>query len=667
VTFFGREWFTATELAAENLPGLPATRVGLQKRARQAGWENADREGTGWRTRAGRGGGVEYHICNLTEAQQAALAVRYPAEARGEATRMASLPRTTTQDALVRAERWEWFDAKPDRIKAIAQHRLQVLLAVKALRSTGTPKLRAMQQVADQHGCTVQSLYNWESQVLCVPEGDWLPHLAPHYAGATASAECPPEAWEELKADYLRLEAPAFNDCYRRLQARAKTMGWVLPSSRTLRRRLEALPATVLTLAREGEDALKRKYPAQERDRGVFHALEAVNADGHLWDVFVKWPDGSVARPMMTTFQDLYSGKILAWRVDRTESAHSFRLAFGDLVETWGIPDQIWLDNTRAAANKTMTGGVATRFRFTVKAEEPLGVLPMMGVHVHWTKPYSGQSKPIERAFRDFAGGTAKHPRFAGAYTGNNPTAKPENYGSAAVPLDDFIATVGEAVVEHNARPGRTGGLCRGRSFDATFAESYEAAPIRRATAAQRRLWLLAAEAVKVRADSTVHFAGNRYWSEHLAELIGQPVTLRFDPDSLHEPMQVYRADGSFLGEAECLEAAGFDSTEAARQHGRARRAWLRAQKDMLHAERRMSVADLAALHAAADAAPKDRPEPRVLRPVFATAGNAALQADPAEPDAERAQRLMIEGLRIRAAATAGGLFVVPSEGDGTD
>lgn len=659
-----KQWFTAAQLAEADLPGMPRSRAGVQKLIEREGWEAEARREITWRERKGKGGGAEYHIRNLTPDQQAKLLRAHSPEPEGTPSRPELLPNSISRDQLRAAERWEWFDGKPEGVKAVARKRLEALLAVDALRAGGLGKTQAMRQVAASHGFTVQSLYNWENQVLCLPRADWLPFLAPHYAGGAAQqAECPPDAWEELKADYLRLEAPAFSDCYRRLQKRAAVMGWRLPTERTLRRKIEALPPTVLCLAREGEEVLKRKYPAQQRDRGIFHALEAVNADGHTWDVFVRWPDGSIRRPVMTAFQDLYSGKILSWRVDYSESSHSFRLAFGSLVEDWGIPDRIWLDNTRAAANKTMTGGTSTRFRFKVKAEEPLGILPALGVQVNWTTPYSGQSKPVERAFRDFASGTAKHPAFAGAYTGNSPDAKPENYGSAAVPLDQFLQVVGEAMVEHNARTGRQGGVCRGRSFDQVFAESYEKAPIRRATEAQRRLWLLAAEAVKVRADGSVHLAGNRYWADQLSGLIGHAVTLRFDPDALHEPVQLYRQDGSYLGEAECLEAVGFDSTEAARQHGRARRAWLRAQKDMLAAERRMSVRDLAALHAAAETLPPPKPEARVVRPVFPASGSAALKVEHDQDEREtRGQELMLKGLQERAAAAGRRFFVVPDE-----
>src|SRR3546814_11612024 len=66
-----------------------------------------------------------------------------------------------------------------------------------------------------------------------------------------------------------------------------------------------------------------------------------------------------------------------------------------------------------------------------------------------------GQSKPIERAWRDFCDTIAKHPVFAGAYTGNKPDAKPENYGSHAVPLALFRAVFAREIAGPNAGQGR--------------------------------------------------------------------------------------------------------------------------------------------------------------------------------------------------------------------
>jgi putative transposase len=630
-------WFTPGQLAAMRLPGMPDERA-IRLRAEREGWRAPEREGQTWRRHKGRGGGFEYHVSLLPIEAQAAIALRAAAESA-----LTSSSRVREKEAIEREGAWDWFERLPQKKKDAAAERAKALDAWTQLQRT-KPKTIAAHVLARQLGLAVSTLYEWEKLVQGLARADWLPALAPRHAGAQTRADCPAEAWEMLRTDYLRPERPSFEACFRRLQAVARERGWQLPSQRTLRRRIEAIPQAVQVAAREGTEALKRLYPAQERARGHLHALEAVNADGHKWDVFVRWPDGEIVRPMMIAFQDLYSGKILAWRCDKTENKEATRLAFGDLVEEYGIPDHCWLDNGRQFASKWITGGAPNRYRFKIRDDEPLGLLTQLGVQVHWTHPYSGQSKPIERAFRDFATDTAKHPRFAGAWCGNNPLAKPENYASAAVPLEVFLATIGEAIAEHNARPGRRTAVCQGRSFDDVFAESYARAPIRRATEAQRRLWLLAAEAVGTsRRDGSITLEGNRYWASFLTNLRGTRVSIRFDPQRLQDDLHVYALDGRYLGAAPCIEAAGFDDVEKAREHARARKSWMRAQKQMLDAERRMSIAEVAAM-LPTDASPAP-PERRVVRLV---AGTAALKPREEElPEQDPAEIRLLEGIRM--------------------
>lgn len=617
-----REWFSAAEIAALALPGLPATRQGVEKLAEVRGWNAPGLEGTGWRQRAGRGGGVEYRLSLLPAAAQAALMLREPAAG-------GSPKKPADRDA-----RWAWFERLPEKKQAVARERLEALDAVETLVVHGIGRVAAMQQVAQLRNIRLSTLYGWRKLVDLVPRHDWLAHLAPHHAGRTgARAECPPEAFEMLKADWLRPERPTFQACWRRLEQVAAERGWTLPAARTMERRLLALPVAVKVLAREGADKLKRLIPAQQRDRAGLHAMQVVNADGHKWDVFVRWPNGDIARPIMLAFQDVHSGKVLSWRVDRSENRETFRLCFGDMVEEYGIPDACILDNSRTFASKWMTGGIQNRFRFKVKDDEPLGIMVQLGVEVHWATPFSGQSKPIERAFRDFAQDTAKHPKFAGAYTGHKVDAKPENYASTAVKLDEFLAVIGAEIAAHNARTGRTGGVALGRSFDAVFAESYAVAPIRKASAHQRRLWLLAAERqLASRTDGSITLLGNRYWSEFLHEHRGEHLTVRFDPDLLHQPLHVYRADGDYLGAAECIEAVGFLDAAAARQHAQARKAWMRGVKMQLAAENSLSIRDVAAMLPEAPAAAPAEP-PKVVRLVH---GNTALKPRPADPENEQ-------------------------------
>ena len=621
-----QEWFSAADLAGLDLPGMPSTKAGVIAMSDAKGWRHPDRENTHWRRRAGRGGGFEYHLAVLPRAAQIKLAMDQAGVAAG------------AHEAVSRDDAWAWFATLPDNKRAEARRRAEALDTIDTLVRAGVQVVVATLLVASRTHVSASTIYRWREATYGHDRADWQPALAPRHAGRVTMAPCPEEAWEALKADWLRPERPNFADCHRRLVSMAAARKWVLPSAATLQRRLEALPETVRVLAREGVDALKRMYPAQERTRDHFHALEAVNIDGHKWDVFVRWPDGTVLRPMMVALQDLYSGMMLAWRIDRSENKEAVRLVLGDMVEAWGIPSACYLDNGRGFASKWITGGTPNRFRFKVTDEEPSGLLTQLGVAVHWTTPYSGQSKPIERAFRDMAQSIAKHPRFAGAWCGNTVDAKPENYASAAVPLDVFIAVVSEGIAEHNARTGRKSRVCRGElSFLQAFGRSYAVAPIVKATAEQRRLWLLAAEAIRVeKRDGSITLEGNRFWAPELPAYAGQRVTVRFDPQALQERLHVYRSDGGYICSAECLAAVGFDNVDAAKAHGRARRAWMRAAREQLDAERTLGIKAVAAMLPEPEA-PAPLPEAKVVRPLrYPVVGGAALQPRPAaaeEPD----------------------------------
>jgi len=357
------------------------------------------------------------------------------------------------------------------------------------------------------------------------------------------------------------------------------------------------IPVEAQVLCRDGAEELDNLYPAQRRSKLHLATMAACDVDGHRWDDWVRWPNGDVQRPCMVAIRDVFSGKFLAWRIDKSENREAFRLAFGDVVENWGIPEAMYMDNGRAFASKWMTGGVTTRFRFKIKEDDPTGVLKTMGVAVHWTTPYSGQSKPIERAFRDFFDNIAKHPAFAGAWTGNSPENKPENYGSKAVDLDVFLEIVTSEINEHNARPGRRTETCDGRSFDETFAESYAVSTVRRASATQRRLWLMAAEGVTAsRKNGEISLMGNRYWDAVLRGYRGQKLIVRFDPQALKKPLSVYRLDNVFIGEVACIEDVGFDDVQAAQEHGRDKNKFRKASKEMAAAAITLKPEEVAAM-----------------------------------------------------------------------
>ena len=93
-------------------------------------------------------------------------------------------------------------------------------------------------------------------------------------------------------------------------------------------------------LAREGKDKAKGLFPAQRRTRSHLHAMQLVNMDGHKLDVFVRVPwSTKPVRMYLIGIQDLFSGKILSWRLTDAETWEVVRLVIGDMVELYGIPD----------------------------------------------------------------------------------------------------------------------------------------------------------------------------------------------------------------------------------------------------------------------------------------------------------------------------------------
>lgn len=607
-------WFSLADLAQRGLPSLPSTVRGLSMLAEREGWamaRNARGEPLA-RPRQGRGGGLEFHVTLLPRTAQAVL---QPA-------------RASLGAAPTREDTWAAFEALPEKKKAEARRRLGVLQQVEAL-SLSSSRTSAVALASAESGDAKSTIYAWFKMVEGLDRSDRLPALAPRHAGGQVRIEIDDELQAAFASDWLRPEQPSYESCYRRVAKLAKARGLSLPPIDAMRRRLEReVSATTIILHRKGADALKAAYPHQNRDRSAFRACEAYVADTHIWDVLVRFESGKVGRPAMTGVQDLYSNKMLGWRIGESESADLVQLAFGDAFRQFGICDAVWLDNGRAFASKWVSGGTPNRFRFKVKPEDPIGMLTALGVRIHWTTPYSGQSKPIERAWRDFAGDIAKHPAFSGAYTGPNTSSKPANYGSAVVDIETFRRVVDAEIRDWNAREGRRTDIAQGRSFDAVFAASL-ADPetiVRRATPEQLRLCLLAAESVTPdRRDGSVRLGLNRYWSDALVAHRGEKLIVRFDPLDLYGEVYVYQFDGRYVGPAMCVEQSGFADAAAAREHGRARRAVIKGQKDLAELERRFSAAQLAAMQIALDDAPAEAPaEAKVVRPVFTRHQGAA-------------------------------------------
>lgn len=630
-----QEWFSAAELAAARLPGLPATKKGVSLLAAREGWaERQDSEGRSLaRPRKGRGGGVEFYISLLPEAAQA---------------RVMAVPKDNPSERPDRESSWMRWERLPASMRAEAQRRLEVIQQIEAFMRRGMGKEAALQTVVAQAGREARAagqprpfsestVRGWFARIAGVDAADRLVYLAPDYCGRTAKAEITREAFDTFAADYLRNSLPSFEACYRRLLRVAAEEGWTVPSAKTLQRRLDAeIPQGVQLFLRKGDNALAHSFPHLERSRAGIGALQIVNLDGHTWDNRVEWPDGTISRPLSVAVQDIASGKVLAVRFDQTLNQHLVRLALADCFRLYGLPDKLLVDNGRENAAASIAGGLPTRWRWKVREEDPAGILKMLGIEATWAKPYWGQSKPIERMFRDWAGELAKHPAFEGSYTGPNTASKPANYGSRAIPIAEFEARIRSELVFYNAQLGRTGAHMAGRSFDQVFDALVERRQPRRATAEQLRLCLMQSEPVSMdRRTHTVRVADHRYCSAELLAIKAQRVVVRFDPENLLAPVHVYTIDGRYLAEAQNIAPGSFDNLADGRRQGRALAEYKKATKAQAKALLKLTPEDVAANLPVADQPEPASQEPsKVVRPAFGSPRTAAAAGGSTDFDA---------------------------------
>nr|WP_220701761.1 transposase domain-containing protein [Brenneria goodwinii] len=624
------EWFSANELAG--MAGMPSTarrtRDTLERLVKSNPELCRKREGTK---------ALEYHFSCLPSYTRAAVMKHSGVVNIGGHSYEI---KKVNEDTYCREVLWHRWESATEKQRQAAQKKTEAVMAVAALIDTNVDVVTAFDAVAETHDASVASVRRWYYTARKFAREDWVASLLGQYGHNIETrrkkeADCDPKAWDFFLADYLRPERPALRTVYARLEDAAKANAWVIPSLSSMRRKLEReIPVEQRVLLREGEHAAMRLFPCQERTVADIAAMEWVNGDGYQHNVFVKWFNGEVLRPKTWIWQDIRTRKILAWRTDVSENSDSIRLSLSDMIERYGIPRQLTIDNTMAAANKWTTGGVPNRYRFKVKDDDPKGIIPLLGIELHWTSVMfgrgHGQAKPVERAFSHGGLGEAvdKHPLLAGAHTGPNPMDKPDNYGDRVVDADVFLKALAEGIAFWNRRPNRNTEICRGMmSFDDAFEESYQQATIRKATPEQRRLLLLPAEAVRISESGTfvmeaggkVQARKNRYFNERLLGLKPNKVVVRFDPQNLHQSVLCYTLDGRFICEATCIEKTGFGDTQAAREHKRNRTQFVKRTKEAAQAARRMSALEAAELMP--DTVPPAPPESRVVE-ILRPAGN---------------------------------------------
>lgn len=590
-TFFLPRQFSTSELA--DLLGI--SRQAIKKRSVTHNWQPAGE------LRKGRGGGVVWIVAGLDEkTREAALGEWEKREERRNKLESTAEELETEQQRLEFLA--EQFARKSEKTRQRAQRRLALLLEALELNEGGMGLIQAFQITAKNNNINWANLRNWyygtsrKPGVRNLPRLEWIYALVDLYVGRRPYAEWTEGAKNFFFGLFFHKKGPDAAECFRRMAEAAEEHGWKHPSQRTVYRKIKIESPLHRTDQLRGKDRYFRNVmPPQERDHSCFAAGEAINYDGLHLDIWTRFNDGDlVERPVLLVGQDIYSSKTVASRLGKTECTDLYALSVYDTLKNVGIPNHIWTDNTRAAANKFITGNNSNRHRFHNKPGDPHGLLQILNIQHHFTSPNHEMSspgaKPVERIFGK--GGIHQMIR-------NNPQIRDLGSKSKPVPEDLLREVIAEEIARFNARTGRRGKGMRGRSFNQVFEESFSQRSVKMASPFTLNLFLLNRETVTIQRDGLVAInAGrgeekNRYWSPKSSFYAKQKVVVYYDPNDLTQPVQFNHLNGDYIGVAQYQPSQAFYDKEAGKAYNKARGERIKAEKQAANAQVKMDTLEL--------------------------------------------------------------------------
>ena len=523
--------------------------------------------------------GAEGWLIPVTSLPLAAQRLYYDASEH-QTEKIAAAPLPVIAPAVIDADALHLaYRRAPKKSKARADRLCAAVMEFEDLHAAGETKSDATARIKINHQIDPVTLWRARDTVKGHPRELWAALLLPRYKGRTKEVELTGDAWDWIKARWLSTSEPPAHVVIKEARKEGKVHDWVLPSDKSIIRKLNAIPAPIVLLGRKGKEAFDATFPAAERDFAAYGLHEVWVSDGRRVDVFCRWPDGTVSRPFIVAWCDMRTRKVLGTRGGVNPSGSLTLASFHAALSRAGIkPKRALLDNGREYAAKSVTGGQKTRYRFKIKDDEPIGALTHMGVTADWARPYRGQEKPIESFWKYIANHLDKLPEFQGAYCGKNTVSKPEDLDrNKAIPIEVYASKLAEVLEEFNHRQGHRGRGMDGKSPTQLDDELMQADPHKewpRPTAEHLRLLCLEQRTLTLNnKDASIKFKLSgygevRYWSEALADLPMAARSKKYDVFHNQEdpdiPVVVY--DGKrMVCEAQRIGPIG--NKQAAAQH----------------------------------------------------------------------------------------------------
>lgn len=412
---------------------------------------------------------------------------------------------------------------------------------------------------------TTKTLYEWRRKSRAGDPDKLVDKRGGYNRGKSS---IPEEMLDYFKHLYLQESKPSIANCFRLTKYEADRRGVIIPGIRAFELAVGSFPAPIVALYREGGKYFSDRYmPYTERDYEELAPNDRWVSDHHLWDVFVRVPDGKggwkAIRPWGTYWMDMRTRKVVSSIIRNGDpNSDVVVCSFGIGVETFGIPRSVLLDNGRDYKAKDV---------FNTQCEEVIDSLAVnLQLDTVYAIPYNAKAKPIERTFDTFEQQFGKlHPTYAGS----NAKARPASLQTLDImdypTLDEFISMHDQYVYEVYNESPHSGSYMYGKSPN----QMYATLPfsVRRTTKEVLYFSLMRVKGKRIVQRNGITFNGIHYYNDSVINYIGTPVYARYNPK---EPdiLYIFDENQNYLFSASAVIKMGFAPVAADYERENARR-----------------------------------------------------------------------------------------------
>ncbi|CUB06650.1 Mu transposase C-terminal domain-containing protein [Marinomonas fungiae] len=597
-----KQWYTAKELEALSLPGLPESKSGILRLAKQHKWESQQ---------SSVKGGVVYEF-NITNFPKETIAALRDQHNLTLIKRMSLAPVSVRENRALATALIEPNTSEQQRTTASA--RGMVLKAIEGMASAGVSKEaainliltqaklgtladsnpvldKALRDAVDSRGKTSDKAYpsprtikRWAS------DANSQGALVPSYRQKE-----PLPKWLGLFRKFYNIpEKPSLASAYDDfLEAWASPEQ--PPSIYAVRRAMDKLGQVEREKGRMGQNEIANIKGFKRRSFDKLLPADVYSADGHTFDGEVAHPlHGRPFRPEITTFIDIATRKVVGVSVTLAESGLAVLDALMDSCKC-GVPALLYVDNGSGYVNEMLK-------------DETKGILARLGTEMTHSLPYNSKARGvIERVHQTlWVAGAKKLPNFVGkdmdrqARLANFKDTRNAQRNDGVVPIlswSDFMAWVHERVEWYNKRPHsslpkiKDNGVSRHESpqevWQRFIASGWEPDMLDNEVIAH--IFRPQVERTVLRGE--IRLFNNRYFSNDLEEWHGLSVNVAYD---IHDPNRVWAfepetgrmiASADFAAnETDYFPQSVVDRAREKRAEGRLKRAMVRV--DEIEAER---------------------------------------------------------------------------------